>query len=100
MKFISDAMTAWHDNSDPNPSHSQGLEAFRHSKQRVSNSKMAPDTSLQPFVTASASSMALPVIPTSPEAIIDAMEDEFVDPDAKLILSDFTQSTIPSLRLC
>jgi hypothetical protein len=53
---------------------------------------MAPDTSLQPFVAASASSMSLPVIPKSPEGLRDIVEEEFVDPDAKLILSDFTQS--------
>jgi hypothetical protein len=54
---------------------------------------MAPDTSLQPFVTASASSLSLPVIPTTPETIREAvLEEEYFDPDAKLILSDFTQS--------
>lgn len=55
---------------------------------------MAPDTSLQAFVNASAASLALPTIPTSPIEHRDAsMEDEEnVDPDAKLILSDFTQS--------
>ena len=58
---------------------------------------MAPDTSLQPFVNASASSLALPNIPTSPveQRDIAAGEEENVDPDAKLILSDFTQSRYP-----
>ena len=57
--------------------------------------KMAPDTSLQAFVNASAASLALPTIPTSPIEHRDpSMEgEENVDPDAKLILSDFTQST-------
>jgi len=57
---------------------------------------MAPDTSLHSFVNASAASLALPMIPTSPIEQRDpafAGEEENVDPDAKLILSDFTQST-------
>lgn len=54
---------------------------------------MAPDTGLQPFVNASASSMALAIIPTSPRIMQDmTLEEEQVNPDAKLILSDFTQS--------
>jgi hypothetical protein len=62
---------------------------------------MAPDTSLQSFVNASASSLSLPVIPTSPETIREAvLEEEYVDPDAKLILSDFTQSTSRDLERC
>jgi hypothetical protein len=58
--------------------------------------RMAPDTSLQPFVGASSSSMAPETIPTSPRTLRDStLEEELVDPDAKLILSDFTHS-IPS----
>jgi hypothetical protein len=54
---------------------------------------MAPDTGLQPFVNASASSMALATIPTSPRLTKNMdLDEEQVDPDAKLILSDFTQS--------
>lgn len=57
---------------------------------------MAPDTSLQPFVDVSSAPMALGTIPTSPRTLRDSMlEEEFVDPEAKLILSDFTQSTPP-----
>jgi hypothetical protein len=55
---------------------------------------MAPDTGLQPFVNASASSMALAQIPTSPRMPRDtSLEEDQIDPDAKLILSDFTQSS-------
>jgi hypothetical protein len=55
---------------------------------------MAPDTSLQPFVNAPAS-LSLGVIPTSSETVRDmTLDEEYVDPDAKLILSDFTQSTV------
>lgn len=60
---------------------------------------MAPATNLQPFVGASSASMALGTIPTSPRTLRDTtLEEELVDPDAKLILSDFTQS-IPFLCL-
>jgi hypothetical protein len=61
---------------------------------------MAPDTSLHSFVNASAASLALPTIPTSPveQRDIAMGEEENVDPDAKLILSDFTQS-MNSLRI-
>jgi len=53
---------------------------------------MAPDTGLQPFVGARAS-MGLPTIPSSPRALRDVgLDEELVDPDARLILSDFTQS--------
>jgi len=55
---------------------------------------MAPDTGLQPFVNVPAS-MALPTIPTSPRAVRDpTVDEEQIDPDAKLILSDFTQSIL------
>ena len=58
---------------------------------------MAPDTSLQPFAGVSSAPMALGTIPTSPRTLRDStLEEELVDPDAKLILSDFTQS-IPSV---
>jgi len=59
---------------------------------------MTPDTGLRRFVGAPAS-MALPTIPLSPRTLRDAaLDDEFIDPDAKLILSDFTQSIkTPSL---
>ena len=54
---------------------------------------MAPDTSRQSFVGASSASMAHVTIPTSPRTLRDStLEEELVDPDAKLILSDFTQS--------
>ena len=53
---------------------------------------MAPDTGLQPFVGAPAS-MGLPTIPSSPRTLRDiGLDEELVDPDSKLILSDFTQS--------
>jgi hypothetical protein len=55
---------------------------------------MAPDTSMQAFVNASTASMSLPTIPRSPRTLRDmTLDEELVDPDAKLILSDFTQST-------
>jgi len=42
--------------------------------------------------------MTLPTIPTSPRTLRDStLEEEVVDPDAKLILSDFTQSIHPLL---
>ncbi len=64
----------------------------------TSTPRMAPDTSLQPFVNASASSMALATIPTSPRITKDMdLDDEQVDPDAKLILSDFTQSSATAI---
>jgi len=61
---------------------------------RKQNQTMAPDTGLQPFVNVPAS-MALPTIPTSPRAVRDpTVDEEQIDPDAKLILSDFTQSIL------
>jgi hypothetical protein len=53
-----------------------------------------PDTSLEPFVNAPAS-LALGTIPAPLSAVRDAPVDEevIIDPDAKLILSDFTQGT-------
>ena len=57
---------------------------------------MAPDTSLQPFVNASAASMSLPVIPTSPMTVRDTtLDEEIADPDAKLRISD---ATVPRLN--
>lgn len=54
---------------------------------------MAPDTGLPSIINASTASGSLSIIPTSPRTLRDmTLEDEFVDPDAKLILSDFTQS--------
>ena len=59
-----------------------------------SSTKMAPDTSLEPFVNVSAAAMSLPVIPTSPDTLRDTnLEEDLIDPEAKLILSDFTQSS-------
>jgi hypothetical protein len=56
--------------------------------------KMAPDTSLEPFVNVSAAAMSLPTIPTSPDTLRDTnLDEDSVDPEAKLILSDFTQSS-------
>ena len=61
---------------------------------------MAPDTSMQPFVSVSAASMSLPIIPRSPRALRDVtLDEELNDSNAKLILSDFTQSTPQGLSI-
>lgn len=53
---------------------------------------MAPDTSSQPCANVSAASTASPAIPKSPTTLRDStLDEELIDPDAKLILSDFTQ---------
>jgi len=76
-----------------------GKGCFRHSSTSKTE-KMAPDTSMQAFVNASAASMSLPTIPRSPRTLRDmTLDEELVDPDAKLILSDFTQSTPQGLSI-
>src|SRR5205085_9643278 len=93
----SGSSVAWPDNSYPNPS--TIIVADVNSVTTVTSTlQMAPDTSLQPFVNASASTMALATIPTSPRITKDMdLHDEQIDPDAKLILSDFTQSSATAL---
>ena len=86
----------------PNPHHAVKFNWFCHeckhpSPRNKGSLRMAPDTSLQSFVGASSASMALGAIPTSPRTPRDTtLEEELVDPDAKLVLSDFTQS-IPNM---